>query len=487
MVNFKELESQYIDGEWRDGSSQLKMENRNPYNDDLIASSHAASKAGVDEAYKAAASAQRDWAKSNIMKKREVMENAVVYIEENYDDIASIIMEELGATKLKADFEIGLVINMLKESSTYPARMVGSIHPSAIDEYKENRVYRNPIGVVGVLSPFNFPFFLSVKSVAPALATGNGVVLKPHEDTTITGGTMIAKIFEEAGLPKGLFNVISTEISEIGDSVVDHPIPQSISFTGSTPVGKHIGQVAGGNLKETHLELGGNNAFIVLDDADIDLAVSAAVFSRFTHQGQICMSSNRLVLHEAIYDEFVEKFKNKVMELKCGDPQDSETIIGPLINKRQVENTQKLVDKAIEEGANPIVQRGVEGNVFKPVVFTDVKPEMSYLQEEFFAPVVSILKVSSDEEAVEVANKSPYGLSGALHTSDVERGTELAKQVYTGMIHINDGSIDDDPTVAFGGVKNSGIGRLNGKWSLDAFTTTQWISVQHKPRQYPYS
>src|SRR5699024_1703458 len=254
------------------------------YNDDLIASSHAASKADVDEAYKAAASAQRDWAKSNIMKKREVMENAVVYIEENYDDIASIIMEELGATKLKADFEIGLVINMLKESSTYPARMVGSIHPSAIDEYKENRVYRNPIGVVGVLSPFNFPFFLSVKSVAPALATGNGVVLKPHEDTTITCGTIIAKIIEEAGLPKGLFNVISTEISEIGASVVDHPIPQSISFPGSTPVGKHIGQVAGGNLKETHLELGGNNAFIVLDDADIDLAVSAAVFSRFTHQ-----------------------------------------------------------------------------------------------------------------------------------------------------------------------------------------------------------
>src|SRR5699024_2366939 len=156
-------------------------------------------------------------------------------------------------------------------------------------------------------------------------------------------------------------------------------------------------------------------------------------------------------------------------------------------NKRQVEHTQKLVDKAIEEGANPIVQRGVGGNGFKPVVFTDVKPAMSYLQQEFFAPVLSILKVSSDEDAVEVANKSPYGLSGALHTSDVERGTELAKQVYTGMIHINDGSIDDDPTVAFGGVKNSGIGRLNGKWSLDAFTTTQWISVQHKPRQYPYS
>ncbi|MGM8365924.1 aldehyde dehydrogenase family protein [Virgibacillus sp. W0181] len=487
MVNFKKLESQYIGGEWRDGSSQQKMENKNPYNDDLIATTHAASKSDVDEAYQAAAKAQRDWEKVSSIKKREIMENAVFYIEENNDDIAKIIMEELGATKLKADFEVGLVINMIKEASTFPARMVGSIHPSATDEHKENRVYRKPLGVVGVLSPFNFPFFLSVKSVAPALASSNGVVLKPHEDTTITGGTMIAKIFEEAGLPKGLLNVISTEISEIGDSLVDHPIPQSISFTGSTPVGKHIGEVAGRNLKEAHLELGGNNAFIVLDDADIDLAVSAAVFSRFTHQGQICMSSNRIILPEAIYDEFVEKFTNKVSELKCGDPQDPETIIGPLINKKQVENTQKLVDQAIEEGATPIVNGGIEGNVFKPVVFADVKPDMSYIQEEFFAPVVSILKVSSDEEAVEVANNSPYGLSGALHTNDVERGTELAKQVYTGMIHINDGSIDDDPTVAFGGVKNSGIGRLNGKWSLDAFTTTQWISVQHKPRQYPYS
>ena len=314
------------------------------------------------------------------------------------------------------------------------------------------------------------------------MGAGNGVVLKPHEHTSITGGTLIAKIFESAGLPKGLLNVVTTEISEIGDGFVEHPIPSAISFTGSTAVGKHIGSVAGRNLKECHLELGGNNAFIVLDDADLDLAVSAAVFSRYTHQGQICMSANRIIL-----DEFVEKYVNKVSSLKYGDPKDPETIIGPLINEKQVKNTLQLIEQAIEEGATPIVREEVIGNVVGPVVFTDVTPDMKYVQEEFFAPVISILKVSNDEEAIELANNSKYGLSGAVHTADIERGTELAKQVETGMIHINDGTIDDDPTVAFGGVKNSGIGRLNGEWSLDAFTTTKWISVQHTPRKYPYS
>src|SRR5699024_3665592 len=221
---------------------------------------------------------------------------------------------------------------------------------------KENRVYRVPMGVIGVISPFNFPFFLSMKSVAPALAAGNGVVLKPHEHTIITGGTMIAKIFEKAGLPKGLLNVVTTEISEIGDHFVEHPIPRAISFTGSTKVGQHIGSVAAKNLKVIQLELDGNSALVVLDDVDIDLAVSAAVFSRFTHQGQICMSANRLIVHEKVYDEFVEKYVEKVSILTCGDPRNSNTIIGPLINERQVENTITLIEKGIEEGANPIVK-----------------------------------------------------------------------------------------------------------------------------------
>src|SRR5699024_5790557 len=267
----------------------------------------------------------------------------------------NIITEEIGGTRLKAEFEIGLVTNIIKEAATFPFRMEGKILPSPTD-WKENRIYRIPVGVVGVISPFNFPFFLSMKSVAPALAAGNGVVLKPHEHTPITGGTLIAKIFEEPGLPKGLLNVVTTEISEIGDRFVDHPIPRTISFTGSTQIGRHIASVAGKNLKEVHLELGGNSALVVLDDADIDQAVSAAVFSRFTHQGQICMSANRLIVHEKIYDEFVEKYVDQVSKLTCGDPKDPNTIIGPLINDRQVETTASLIEKGIKEGAHPIIK-----------------------------------------------------------------------------------------------------------------------------------
>ncbi|MBU5267133.1 aldehyde dehydrogenase family protein [Virgibacillus proomii] len=485
-MTFKNLPSQYINGEWREGTSSLSMENRNPYCGELLATYKAASKEDLDKAYHAAATAQLKWSQTNPVIQREVFEKAVQYIEENHAAIVDIIIEEIGGTRLKAEFEIGLVINLIKEASTFPFRMEGKILTSPID-HKENRVYRVPIGVVGVISPFNFPFFLSMKSVATALATGNGVVLKPHEHTSITGGTMIAKIFESAGLPKGLLNVITTEISEIGDLFIEHPIPRAISFTGSTKIGKHIGAVAGKNLKEVHLELGGNSALIVLEDADLELAVSAAVFSRFTHQGQICMSANRLIVHEAIYEEFVKKYIAKVATLTCGDPKNPNTIIGPLINEQQVKATRALIEKGIREGAHPIIKGNITGNIVEPVVFTEVTPDMEIAQEEVFAPVISILKVSNEKEVIEYANNSLYGLSGAIHTKDVERGAQLAKQLDTGMIHINDTTINDEPHVAFGGVKNSGIGRLNGEWSLDAFTTFKWISIQHQARQYPYS
>jgi len=486
MINFRTLPGQYINGEWRDGNSSLVMENKNPYNGEILATYRAANMDDLNAAYISAQTAQKQWEKTNPVVKRGVFERAVAYIEENHEAIVDIIIDEIGGTRLKAEFEIGLVKNMIKEASTFPMRMNGTILPSPIDG-KENRVYRVPVGVVGVISPFNFPFFLSMKSVAPALATGNGVVLKPHEHTPITGGTMIAKIYEEAGLPKGLLNVVTTEISEIGDTFVEHPVPRAISFTGSSQVGRHIGEVAGRNLKEVHLELGGNSALVVLDDADIDLAVSAAVFSRFTHQGQICMSANRLIIHEKVYDEFLEKYLAKVSSLTCGDPRNPETIIGPLINERQVRNTVALIEKGIAEGATPILRGKVVGNIIEPVVLTNVTPDMTIAKEEFFAPVVCIMKVSNDEEVLEFVNKTPYGLSGAIHTRNVEHGAELAKQMDTGMIHINDGTINDEPNVAFGGVKNSGVGRLNGEWSLDAFTTCKWISIQHTKRVYPYS
>jgi vanillin dehydrogenase len=486
MVNFKLLNKQYISGEWKDGTSNRQLVDFNPYSNEIITTFTCASLKDVDEAYQSAKKAQKKWQHTNPIEKRAVFENAVKYIEENKESIENIIIEELGGTKLKAAFEIDLVINIIKEASTYPFRMEGKILPSPVDG-KENRLYRIPVGVVGVISPFNFPFFLSMKSVAPVLGAGNGVVLKPHEHTPITGGTLIAKIFEEAGLPKGLLNVVVTEIEEIGDGFIEHPIPRVISFTGSSKVGKHIGEVAGRHLKKVSLELGGNSALIVLDDADIDLAVSAAVFSRFTHQGQICMSANRIIVHEKVYDEFLTKYVRKVASLKCGDPRDPETIIGPLMNERQVQTIVNLIETGIKEGATPILKGEVKGNIVEPVIFTDVTPDMTIAKEELFGPVVCIMKVENDQQAIEYANNSDFGLSGAIHTSNIERGAEMAKQIETGMIHINDGTINDEPVVAFGGEKNSGLGRLNGSWSLDTFTTLKWISIQHTPRKYPYS
>lgn len=484
-MNIKELSQQFIGGEWRNGESNTLLNNINPFNGETITQFKLATVADIDAAYKAAHEAKQQWDKVNPYKKRDILENAVKYIEQNEETITEIIMDELGGTRLKAAFEIGLVKNIIKEAATFPIRMEGKILPSTIDDV-ENRLYRLPAGVVGVISPFNFPFFLSMKSVAPALGAGNGVVLKPHEDTPIMGGTLIGKIFEEAGVPKGLINVVVTDIKEIGDAFVEHPIPRIISFTGSTKVGSYIGQQAIKNFKKPLLELGGNSAFIVMEDADLEYAVNAATFSRFTHQGQICMSANRILVQQSIYNEFLEKFVAKVSSLKVGDPRDPQTIIGPVINDRQAATLEAMVEKGIAEGAKAIVKGNVNGRLVEPTILADVTTSMSVAQEELFGPVVCVIPFETEEDAISIANDTNFGLSGALHTSNVERGVEIAKKIHTGMIHVNDLTINDEPTVAFGGEKQSGIGRLNGEWSLEEFTTLKWISVNYGQRILPY-
>ncbi|MBU5210394.1 aldehyde dehydrogenase family protein [Heyndrickxia oleronia] len=485
MLTIESLSNQYINGQWREGQSDHVLINVNPYSGDILSEVKMATVTDVDLAYKAALKAKDDWDKVNPYKKRDILEKAVQYIEAHEEEITNIIIEELGGTRLKAAFEIGLVKNMIKEAATFPLRMEGKILPSTEDG-KENRLYRIPVGVVGVISPFNFPFFLSMKSVAPALGAGNGVVLKPHEETPITGGTLIAKIFEEAGLPKGLLNVVVTDIKEIGDSFVEHPIPRIISFTGSTKVGSHIGQLAVKNFKKPLLELGGNSAFIILEDADIDYAVQAATFSRFTHQGQICMSANRIIVQATIYDEFIKKYKEKVSSLSVGDPKDPQTIIGPVVNERQANNLQAMIDNGIEEGAKVVLQGNISGNMVEPTILKDVTTNMTIAQEELFGPVVCVMPFETEDDAIAIANDTKFGLSGAVHTSNLEKGVELAKKIHSGMIHVNDITINDEPIVAFGGEKQSGLGRLNGEWSLDEFTTLKWISVNYGQRSFPY-
>ena len=476
---------QLIDGQWQDGSSGQVLVDRNPYDGSVIAEFPVATPEDIDAAYRAAARAKEEWDRVNPYAKRAVFENAVKYVESNFGSIMEIILDELGGTRLKAGFEIGLVLDMLKEAATFPLRMEGKILPSAVDE-RENFLYRLPVGVVGVISPFNFPFFLSMKSVAPALGAGNGVVIKPHEETPIMGGTMIGKIFEEAGLPSGLLNVVVTEIAAIGDAFVEHPIPRVISFTGSSAVGRHVAEVGARTFKKVLLELGGNSAFIVLEDADLEYAVDAAVFSRFTHQGQICMSANRVLVHQDVFEDFAELFVDKVKSLPVGNPRDDDTVLGPLITAKQAQNLNDVVDQAIADGARPILRGEVNGGLFDPVVLLDVTPDMDVAQRELFGPVVSLIPFKDDDEAVEIANNTQFGLSGAVHTRNLDRGLELAKRVQTGMIHVNDCTIHDEPIVAFGGEKQSGLGRLNGSWSLDEFTTMKWVSVNHGRRQFPY-
>ena len=348
---FTDLAQQYIDGEWRPGTGSWDIIDFNPYDDEKLASITIATVDEVDQAYRAAARAQKQWAATNPYARRAVFEKALRLIEEREAEISEAIIAELGGTRLKAAFELHLAKEFLREAVHLALAPEGRIIPSPVDG-KENRVYRVPVGVVGVISPFNFPFLLSIKSVAPALALGNAVVLKPHQNTPIVGGSLVAKLFEDAGLPAGLLNVVITDIAEIGDAFIEHPVPKVISFTGSDAVGRHVATVCARLFKRSVLELGGNSALVVLDDADIDYAVDAAVFSRYVHQGQVCMAANRVLVDRSVADEFTEKFVAKVKTLKTGDPRDPETVIGPVINSSQADAVSGVVEQALARRAD---------------------------------------------------------------------------------------------------------------------------------------
>ncbi|RPE41886.1 aldehyde dehydrogenase (NAD+) [Streptomyces sp. Ag109_O5-1] len=482
---FTDLAQQYIDGEWRPGTGSWDIIDFNPYDGEKLASITIAAVEEIDQAYQAAARAQKEWAATNPYARRAVFEKALRLIEEHEAEITEAIIAELGGTHLKAGFELHLAKEFLRESIQWALRPEGRILPSPVDG-KENRVYRVPVGVVGVISPFNFPFLLSIKSVAPALAVGNAVVLKPHQNTPIVGGTLVAKIFEDAGLPGGLLNVVVTDIAEIGDAFIEHPIPKVISFTGSDKVGRHVATVCASLFKRSVLELGGNSAIVVLDDADIDYAVDAAVFSRYVHQGQVCMAANRVLVDRSIADVFTEKFVAKVRTLKSGDPRDPQTIIGPVINSQQAESISATVEQAVAEGGTALLHGTTTDNLVEPSVLTGVPADSDLLRQEIFGPVAFLIPFDGEEEAVRIVNDTPYGLSGAVHTGDIERGVAFAKQIDTGMFHVNDGTVHDEPLVPFGGEKHSGIGRLNGETTLEAFTTLKWISVQHGRSGFPF-
>jgi aldehyde dehydrogenase (NAD+) len=397
------------------------------------------------------------------------------------------LIKESGSTRIKADWEWQLTRAVTLEAASFPHRVAGRVLP--IDEPgKDSRVYRQPLGVIGVISPWNFPLYLSNRSVGPALALGNAVVLKPSQDTPITGALLLGKIYEEAGLPPGVLNVIIGASNEIGDAFTQHAIPRLISFTGSTSVGRRIAELAATSkiIKRVALELGGNSPLVVLDDADLDRAVPAAVLSRFLHQGQICMSSNRLIVDTRLYDDFVDRFKGHVSTLKYGNPADPDTVIGPVINQRQLNNMLELMKQARDAGARQVLGGNPDGLVLPPQIFIDVSNDMPIAKIETFGPIAPIIRVDGEDEALHVANDTEYGLSSAVFTRDEARGLRFALKLEAGMTHINDATVDDNPNSPFGGEKNSGLGRFGGEWVMQEFTTDHWVTSQLEPKQYPF-
>ncbi|WP_404458924.1 aldehyde dehydrogenase family protein [Oceanobacillus kapialis] len=475
----------FIDGEWTTGSSEKNIENTNPYNGETLGIIRSANPDDLEKAYQAAASYQPKWEKLAPAEKQNYLFRLIDTIKANKDHIVEWLIKEAGSSKVKAEVELQSAIQIIQESASFPTRMQGTTGASNT-EGKENYTYRTAKGVIGVIGPWNFPFHLAMRTIAPALATGNTVVVKPASDTPVTSGLLIADLLQEAGFPDGVIHVVAGRGSEIGDEFVEHPVPKLISFTGSTEVGTHIAQLASKHLKETSLELGGNNVMVVLDDADIEKAAQAAVFGSFLHQGQICLSLNRIIVHDSIYDEFVESFIKIASKLKAGDPSQDDVLIGPIINQGQVEHVEDLVKKTIDQGAKLHTAFKTEGNVIHPVIFSEVTNDMAAAKDEVFGPVASLLRAKSEEEAIQIANDSPYGLSGSVFTKDRYRGIQVARKIQSGMVHVNDMPVNDEPHMPFGGVKQSGIGRFNGEWIMEEFTTTQWVSVQAEDREYPF-
>jgi aldehyde dehydrogenase (NAD+) len=476
-----------IGDSWRIGRSQKRIRDLDPFKGDTLLELASANEQDLEEAYAAAAAAQPNWATRPPAERAAVMERVVAIMNQREDEIVSWLIHESGSTRLKAKMECASASAVILEAARIPYNTQSRILPADVPG-KECRVYRKPVGVVGIISPWNWPLHLTSRSLGPALAAGNAAVVKPASDTPVTGGLLLAKIFEEAGLPPGLLSVIVGAGEEIGNAFVTHPTPRVISFTGSTQVGRRVGELAAAKakiIKRVDLELGGNSPFVVLKDAPMEQTLEAAVFGRFLHQGQICMSANRFIVAEAIYDEFTQRFTERVRAVKYGNPEDDDTLIGPIINERQLARLQNLIAEARQAGARELTGGQPNGLVLPPHVFADVRNDMTVAREELFGPVAPLIRVRGEKDALYTANDTEQGLSGCVFTRDLDRGARFAQRMECGMAHVNDQPVNDLPNCPFGGEKNSGIGRFGGEWAIEAFTTDQWVSVQHEPRVYP--
>lgn len=479
----------FIAGEWRTASGGAVFDDINPTTRRVMAQAADGTAADMDDAIASANAAQLSWGQLPQATRADFFYKAAEIFTRRQQEFCDALIQESGSGFGKAMFECSLVPLMLREAAALTSRPVGEILPSNIPD-KVNTVQRKPAGVVGVISPWNFPLYLSLRGFVYALALGNTAVLKPSEDTPLTGGTMIAELFAEAGFPAGTVNVVTCSrenVVDVGGKLINDPRVARISFTGSTAVGREVAKACAAQFKHVILEMGGKNPIVVLDDADIDYAVNVAFFGAFLHQGQICMSADKIIVARNLYRAFVEKLVAKVENFKPLEPGDQMCVIGPIINDRQLERIERLVREAAEAGATIHTGGSKQGPFFQATVVTDVTRDMTIYREEIFGPVALVIPAETEEDAIRLANDTEYGLSAAIVTGDTARGQALAPRIEAGMVHINDSTVHDEPHCPFGGMKISGwVGKWGGSGAIEAFTDQQWISSQIGQRQYPF-
>jgi vanillin dehydrogenase len=475
-----------IGGEWKGASAGGTFERTDPFTGEPAGSAAAAKREDARAAADAAAEAFPEWAASPPSQRRELLQKAAGLLMERAEDIAQIVTAETGGTFGWGMFNCSLAAGMLGEAAAQTTAMRGEVIPSDVPGLTAFGI-RQPAGVVVGIAPWNAPVILGTRAVASPLAYGNTVVLKASEICPRTHAE-IARALDDAGLPPGVINLVTHEAddaADVVDELIAHPGVRRINFTGSTRVGRLVAENAARHLKRVLLELGGKAPMIVLEDADLDEAVAAAKFGAFMHQGQICMSTEKIVVDRSVADDFSGRLVEKARALKVGDPRAPDTQIGPLVNASAVERVSELVKDAASHGADVLTGGEPEGPLFPPTVVRGITPDMRIYREESFGPVVGVVDVDGPDEAVRVANDTEYGLAAAVFGRHVPTALDLARQIESGICHVNGSTVHDEAQMPFGGVKASGWGRFGGTAALEEFTELRWISVQQGSRQYP--
>ncbi|MEV7612080.1 aldehyde dehydrogenase family protein [Streptomyces sp. NPDC089799] len=450
----------------------------------VLATIELAAPADVADAAVRARAAQPDWARSTHLERAAVLRRAGDLFAEHAEELSGWLVRESGSIPGKAAFELHVAAQECYEAAALASRPTGQVLRS--EAPRLSYTTRVPAGTVGVIAPFNAPLILAIRSVAPALALGNAVLLKPDRRTAVCGGLALAAVFAAAGLPDGLLHVLPGG-AETGSAVVTEPGVRVVSFTGATATGRTVGELAGRHLKRVHLELGGNSALLVLADADVEAAVAQATWGSFFHQGQICMTAGRHLVHASLYDEYVERLAARAESLAVGDPYREQVHLGPVIDRTQRDRIHALVEASTSQGAK-LVAGGTHQDLFyRPTVLAGVADDTPAYAEEVFGPVAPVRSFVTEDEAVALASDGPYGLALGIVTADTARGLELAERIPTGIAHINDQTVNDEAVAPFGGTGVSGTGaRFGGEANLDAFTELRWTTARRTAAGHPF-